>query len=112
MFKLSELKSIDVQDTPEGHTQQQVHMKLRVWSYGLDCCLVLLMSIVLYWGASTQFANKFIDVYRYQCYATAFWHGTPGLAGLSQQQCSFIGATTSTDIVSRLQAHHFPTWLI
>jgi hypothetical protein len=112
MFKLNVFKSIDLHNTTKERYYQWVSAKVRLWSYGWDCFLVLVMSIVLYWGASTQFSNKFIDVYRYQCYAIAFWHGTPGLAALPQQQCAFIDATAASTIVERLSKHHFPAFLI
>jgi hypothetical protein len=98
--------------TGRGQKIPKIMTSLLVWSYILDCCIVFLTCEILYWGATTQFSNIFSDVYRYQCYATAFWQGTPALAKLPPEQCAFLRATTSSVFVGKLQAHHFPALLV
>ena len=87
------------------------------WKYLLDACIIVAMGILLFWGISTQFSNRYNDATRYQCYAIAFWHGQSGLHALgldanSKSQCAFLAASSSTILVQKMQARHFPTFLI
>jgi len=87
------------------------------WKYLLDACIIVAMGILLFWGISTQFSNRYNDATRYQCYAIAFWHGQSGLHALgldanSKSQCAFLAASSSTTLVQKMQARHFPTSLI
>src|SRR5260370_18913544 len=80
----------------------------RGWGLALDICMVVLMGGILFWGATSQFPNQFNDVTRYQCYAVAFWHGTPGLTTLPQNQCAFLTATPSSTLATSLKGRGFP----
>src|SRR5438132_5887489 len=87
------------------------------WKYLLDACIIVAMGTLLFWGISTQFSNRYNDATRYQCYAIAFWHGQSGLHALwldanSKSQCAFLAASSSTILVQKMQARHFPTFLI
>ncbi len=84
----------------------------RGWGLALDICMVVLMGGILFWGATSQFPNQFNDVTRYQCYAVAFWHGTPGLTTLPQKQCAFLSATTSSTLATKLKGRGFPDILV
>ncbi len=86
----------------------------------LDMFIVLVMGILLYYGASWQISRWFTDAGKYQCYSVAFWRGAPALKNLPvpELQCHFITdsqetvfITTST-LVERMSAYHFPHWLI
>jgi len=84
----------------------------RGWGLALDICMVVLMGGILFWGATSQFPNQFNDATRYQCYAVAFWHGTPGLSTLPQKQCAFLSATTSSTLTTKLKGRGFPGILV
>jgi len=53
-----------------------------------DILILLLLSAILLAGLTQQQLNP--DTERYQCYAFAFWHGTPALPALPAHQCTFI----------------------
>lgn len=87
------------------------------WKYLLDTCIIVAMGALLFWGISTQFSNRYNDVTRYQCYAISFWHGQSGLHALGldanpKSQCAFLAASSSAILVQKMQARHFPTFLI
>src|SRR2546421_6694584 len=84
----------------------------RGWGFALDICMVVLMGGILFWGATSQFYNQYNDATRYQCYAVAFWHGTPGLAALPQKQCAFLSATTSSSLAQKMKERKFPAFLV
>ncbi|GAC1624356.1 MAG: hypothetical protein NVS4B11_19620 [Ktedonobacteraceae bacterium] len=87
----------------------------------LDMLVVLVMSFLLYYGASWQIFIWFTDAGKYECYAVAFWHGVSALKALPvpEIQCHFIThplpetvfITTDT-LVQILRMHNFPQWLI
>src|SRR5260370_16121941 len=81
-------------------------------SFFIDICIVVLMGGLLFWGAASQFYNQYNDATRYQCYAVAFWHGTPGLATLPQKQCAFLSATTSSSLAQKMKERKFPAFLV
>lgn len=86
-------------------------------SYVLDACVLVAMGVLLFWGVSTQFWNRYNDVTRYQCYAVAFWQGEAGLHALGldtnpKSQCAFLASSSSSTIVQKVQDRHFPTLLI
>ncbi len=111
MFKLNDVKTGANNATQEA--TGKVATPLRGgWGYVLDVCVIVVMGALLYWGASTQFWNPYNDVTRYQCYAVAFWHGTPALSALPAKQCAFLQATSSSTLAQKLQAHHFPGILV
>src|SRR3989440_12965860 len=106
MFKLNEAKA------EAQKADDKVSSLKRGWGYLLDVCIVLVMGGILFWGAASQFYNQFNDATRYQCYAVAFWNGTPGLGSLPQKQCAFLSATTSSAVAQKLQERRFPHFLV
>lgn len=81
-------------------------------SFFIDICIVVLMGGLLLWGAASQFYNQYNDATRYQCYAVAFWQGTPGLASLPPKQCAFLSASTSSTLAQKMQERGFPGILV
>ena len=111
MFKIHDTKTrIDTEN--QGIETAQKGSNKRAAGYWLDVFIIVVMGAILFWGASTQFYNQFNDVHRYQCYAVAFWHGTPALSSLPKGQCDFLQASSSTSIVQKLQAYKFPSFLV
>ncbi len=109
MFKLTDTKiGTSRTDTTISSLKESTKRK---WLYlGCDILIVLLMGIILFWGAASQFYNQYNDATRYQCYAVGFWQGTGGLAALPSKQCAFL--QTSSTAVQKLQEQHFPHILI
>lgn len=100
-------------DAQAGARRAQRH----AWLLLCDAAAVLVMGLLLFRGAATQFANGYNDVTRYQCYAIAFWQGQPGLQahGLeatASSQCSFLLADSSAALATRLRQDHVPQVLI
>ncbi len=86
-------------------------------SFLLDASVIVVMGILLFWGTSTQFWNRYNDATRYQCYAIAFWQGEAGLHALGldanpKSQCAFLANSSSTILVQKMQERHFPSFLI
>src|SRR6266705_3259034 len=111
MFKLTDTKiGTSRTDTTISSLKESTKRK---WLYlGCDILIVLLMGIILFWGAASQFYNQYNDATRYQCYAVAFWHGTPGLSSLPQKQCAFLSATTSSTLAQKMRERRFPHFLV
>jgi len=86
--------------------------KRHVAAYLLDALVIVAMGVLLFWGTSTQFANRFNDVTRYQCYATVFWQGRSGLAALPTDQCAFLATDATTSLVQIMYKRHLPVSLI
>jgi len=89
----------------------------RRWLLLCDLAAILVMGLMLLWGASTQFANRYNDVTRYQCYAIAFWQGQAGLQAHGLQanassQCSFLQADSSAALAAKLHQYPLPQALI
>src|SRR6266700_1911398 len=82
--------------------------------YLADILIVLAMSALLYYGylSTGRFASTHTDIARYQCYAEAFWHGTPELRKLPPNQCLFMRADTSSSIVQRVKLHGQLSYII
>lgn len=55
---------------------------------------IIVISILMLWGASWQFFLTFTDAARYQCYALTFWMGSSGAHLLPAGQCSFLSTQT------------------
>jgi hypothetical protein len=109
MFKLTDTKTGTTStDTTISSLNQS--RKRRGLYLVVDILIVLLMGIILFWGAASQFYNQYNDATRYQCYAVGFWQGTGGLAALPSKQCAFL--QTSSTFVQKLQEQHFPHMLI
>lgn len=88
----------------------------RKWLLLVDLGILIAMSVVLFWGSSTQFSNPYGDMARYQCYAISFWQGEAGLQadGLrvnAQSQCAFIDEHASTSAISGIIKRHLPSVL-
>src|SRR5438270_5538007 len=112
MFKLNDARTgVDAENQQAGD-RKTVAKTLMKWEYVLDIGIILLMGGILFWGAASQFYNQFNDATRYQCYAVAFWHGTPGLSALPQKQCAFLSATTSSALAQKLQDRGIPHFLV
>jgi hypothetical protein len=62
----------------------------RVVRYLQDTLVLLVLGILLYYGASWEMFHADSDAARYQCYAVAFWQGWAGLQKLPPEQCTFI----------------------
>jgi hypothetical protein len=105
-------------DPKSAHEQTQAKTsRNKRLSYLLDACVIVAMGVLLFWGVSTQFWNRYNDATRYQCYAIAFWHGEVGLHALgldanSKSQCAFLTSSSSAMLVLKMQERHFPTFLI
>jgi len=82
--------------------------------YLADILIVLAMSVLLYYGylSTGRFASTHTDIARYQCYAEAFWHGTPELRKFPRTQCLFMRAGTSSSIVQRMKLHGQLSYII
>jgi len=81
--------------------------------YLADILIVLAMSALLYYGylSTGRFASIHTDIARYQCYAEAFWRGTPELSKLPHNQCVFMRTSTSS-IVQRMKLHGQLSYII
>ncbi len=85
--------------------------------YVIDACIIIAMGAILFWGASSQFSNKYNDVTRYQCYGISFWRGNAALQSLgldnnAKSQCAFLDTSSSSTLAQKMQARHFPAFLI
>ncbi len=76
-------------------TQVQTRSKQQGLLFWLDAFVLLCMCALLYYGASWQYSIVNSDAARYQCYATAFWHGLPAVQTLPAMQCPFLTQPTS-----------------
>ena len=96
----------EVQKPGNGILLQELRGK-RLWQYLPDILLVLAMSSLLFYGyiSTGRFTNPHTDIARYQCYAEAFWHGTPVLHKFPPTQCSFIRVGASSTIVQKMNLH-------
>lgn len=99
----------------EGPSTLTRHSKLMLL---VDAAVIIAMSLLLFWGISTQFPNRYNDVTRYQCYAIAFWQGQAGLQdhalqATPQSQCTFLATSTITQkIIQQLEQRHVPPVLV
>ncbi len=85
----------------------------------LDILIVLIMGLLLFYGASWQMFTWYTDPAKYQCYATAFWHGVSALKALPVIQCRFITQPppgtifiTNDTMLHIMRAYNVPSWLI
>src|SRR5712692_4712221 len=51
---------------------------------------IVVVTILLFYGASWQLFGPITDVARYQCYALTFWHGGAAMKQLPAVQCIFL----------------------
>ncbi len=101
----------------ESQVSEEKKSSRRTWFILCDVVAVLSMGLLLFWGVSTQFANRYNDATRYQCYAIAFWQGQPGLQahGLEAtptSQCSFLQANSSDSLAIKVRLDHLPSFLL
>lgn len=86
----------------------------RKWLIGCDLAVLLVLGLLLFWGASPQILRPGDDLSRYHCYAIAFWQGQAGLQahGLmtnAQSPCTFLTESATSNLFANVQ--HFPTFL-
>lgn len=93
--------------------------KNRAVRYLLDACILLLMCGLLFLGASWQIFQVYTDVAKYQCYAVAFWQGTPALQSFPAHQCDnilhpdpTIPILTNTALAEKMLRYGFPEPLV
>jgi glycosyl transferase family 87 len=102
---------------PEHSTTTQKKAEPLLRRYRLDILVVLAMGILLYIGVSWQIFKVYPDAAKYECYAVAFWQGTPALKPFPWQQCYFlthpsISFISTNTIVKTMQMYGFPLPLI
>jgi hypothetical protein len=119
MFKLKDARARSHDETPTSDdvSKGSKPTRLSPWSYLVDACVILAMAAILFWGVSTQFSNQYNDATRYQCYAVAFWQGnaalrTLGLNTNAKSQCAFLDASSSSTLLDKMKARHFPSFLL
>ena len=87
--------SVDETTPPNSNSVNSKMGRTPRWHYVIDACVIVAMGAILFWGASSQFSNKYNDATRYQCYGIAFWQGkaalqAQGLDTNAQSQCAFL----------------------
>ncbi|HTI14707.1 MAG TPA: glycosyltransferase family 87 protein [Dictyobacter sp.] len=96
-------------------------ISLQLLPFWFDVCVILLMAVLLYYGASWQIFEPYTDAARYQCYANAFWFGTAHLTHIMPSQCNFLLHPeqqqqllfiSQSTIIKTLQLWHVPAWII
>jgi len=120
MFEVNDQEQVrkDAKDPKSGDKQtQSIKSRNQRWSYLLDACIIVAMGVLLFWGVSTQFWNRYNDATRYQCYAIAFWQGEAGIHALGldanpKSQCAFLANSSSATLVKKMQERHVPTILV
>ncbi len=114
MFTVFKLSNTDAEaQRRDSTTPISKEPDKRVWrQYLLDICIVLVMGVLLYCGASWQIFRIYTDAAKYQCYATAFWNGSHALTTLPPGQCAFIGRNAPMDLIHSMQSYGFPSFLI
>jgi hypothetical protein len=77
--------------------------------------LAVLMAVMMYAGYTQQVQppadGKWGDVYRYQCFAVAFWQGSNAMNALRPTQCDDIRDTLISDQASVRDSHVLPIWI-
>lgn len=119
---MSEIKdahapSEDEEAPPESTIAKPEAVHIPLWHYVLDACIIVAMGAILFWGASSQFSNKYNDATRYQCYGISFWQGKAGLQaqGLdnnAKSQCAFLDTSSTSTLAQKMQARHFPSFIV
>src|SRR5438270_4799876 len=119
MFKLKDARarSHDETSTPDDGSTGSKPTRPALWHYLVDAGAILAMAAILFWGVSTQIPNQYNDGTRYQCYAIAFWQSpaalhTLGLDTNANSQCAFLDASSSSTLVDKMRARHFPSFLV
>ena len=119
---MSEIKdahalSKDAPNSSENNAEKPASTSVPRWYYLLDACIIVAMGAILFWGASSQFSNKYNDATRYQCYGISFWQGkaalvAQGLDNNAKSQCAFLDTSSSSTLAQKMQARHFPAFLV
>jgi len=117
MFKINDASARKDIKAPTNEQAQSKEFRNERWKYLVDACIIVVMGALLFWGVTTQFWNRYSDATRYQCYAIAFWQGKAGLDTLRldagpKSQCAFLDYSSSTTLIQKMQARHFPSFLI
>ena len=105
------MSNVDVRPRAEVQRSGKENNK-RTWPYLLDGLVIVGMGILLYFGALLRYLVNGGEPTRYRCYALAFWNGVPSLGPLRKTDCWFIVTTPATPIIHRMQAWHFPGFMI
>ena len=119
---MSEIKdahapATDEANSSENNVAKPVSTRTPRRYYLLDAFIIVAMGAILFWGASSQFSNKYNDATRYQCYGISFWQGqaalqAQGLDNNAQSQCAFLDTSSSSTLAGKMQARHFPAFLV
>src|ERR1700737_4153234 len=119
---MSEIKDahapVEDETTPsESKVARPPTRRFTRWQYLLDASIIVAMGAILFWGAASQFSNKYNDATRYQCYGIAFWQGkaalvAQGLDTNAQSQCAFLDTSSSSTLAQKKQARPFPSFLV
>lgn len=119
---MSDIVGTSATATDETGTSRGKNAKMQTgrtprWHYLIDVCVILAMGAILFWGAASQFSNKYNDATRYQCYGIAFWQGkaalvAQGLDTSTTSQCAFLDTSSSSTLAQKMQARHFPSFLV
>jgi Glycosyltransferase family 87 len=126
MRSRTESRSDDVQVGGASQLVERARQLVAVWGGYLAVAIryggpAVIMSILLAVGFSQQVkpappGGQWGDVYRYQCFATAFWSGRQGWTGLPPTQCKDVLDTLAYNIYSLPQSHVMPAvvqqWVI
>ncbi len=117
MFKINDTSARKDVESPANEQTQPGVVRNELWKYLVDACIIVAMGALLFWGVTTQFWNRYNDATRYQCYAIAFWQGKAGLHALGlnvgpKSQCAFLDYSSSATLIQKMQARHFPSFLI
>ena len=109
--------AVDETGSSRGNRARTKTGRTSRWYFVIDACVILTMGAILFWGASSQFPNKYNDATRYQCYGIAFWQGktalvAQGLDSNAQSQCAFLDSSSSSTLAQKMQARHFPSFLV
>ncbi len=109
--------AVDESGSARGKSASVATWRAPRWHYLIDAVVIVAMGAILFWGASSQFSNKYNDATRYQCYGIAFWQGkaalvAQGLDSNAKSQCAFLDTSSSSTLAQKMQARHFPSFLV
>src|SRR5947209_552670 len=102
---------------PEHSTTTPKKAEHLLRRHRMDILVVLAMGILLYIGVSWQIFKVYPDAAKYECYAVAFWQGTPALRPFPWEQCYFLthpgtSFISTATIVKTMQIYELPAPLI
>lgn len=115
MFKLSNVgfhQSAEAQKLDDAQLMPWEANK-RLWPSLVDIIIIVVMSLLLYWGAWVRYAAAGLpEPAKYRCYALAFWKGTANLGDIPRTDCWFLSLSSSASLINHLQAGGFPSIFI